>query len=67
VYFGDGTPIDVDDLNGIRAAYDEVTFHFDWRKDDIVLLDNMLYTHGRQPYSGPRKILVGMADVCKRV
>jgi len=61
VYFGDGTSIDVDDLNRIRAAYDEVKFHFDWQKDDIALLDNMLYTHGRQPYSGARKILVGMA------
>jgi hypothetical protein len=67
VYFGDGTPIDVDELNRIRAAYDEVTFHFDWRKDDIILLDNMLYTHGRQPYSGLRKILVGMADLRQRV
>ncbi|RNF83320.1 TauD/TfdA family dioxygenase [Montanilutibacter psychrotolerans] len=63
VYFGDGTPIDVEDLDRIRAAYDEVKFHFDWQKDDIVLLDNMLYTHGRQPYSGARKILVGMAKM----
>ncbi|WKB55585.1 TauD/TfdA family dioxygenase [Eleftheria terrae] len=61
VYFGDGTPIDVADLDQIRAAYDEVKFHFEWQKDDIVLLDNMLYTHGRQPYSGARKVLVGMA------
>ena len=66
VYFGDGTPIDVDDLACIRAAYDEVKFHFDWQKDDIVLLDNMLYTHGRQPYSGARKILVGMAQTYQR-
>jgi alpha-ketoglutarate-dependent taurine dioxygenase len=63
VYFGDGTPIDVEDLNRIRAVYDEVKFHFDWQKDDIVLLDNMLYTHGRQPYSGSRKILVGMGQM----
>jgi alpha-ketoglutarate-dependent taurine dioxygenase len=66
VYFGDGTPIDVEDLNCIRAAYDEVKFHFDWKKDDIILLDNMLYTHGRQPYSGARKILVGMARTHQR-
>jgi alpha-ketoglutarate-dependent taurine dioxygenase len=66
VYFGDGTPIEVDDLNRIRAAYDEVKFHFDWQKDDLVILDNMLFTHGRQPYSGPRTILVGMADMRQR-
>ena len=66
VYFGDGTPIEADDLNCIRAAYDAVKFHFNWRKDDILLLDNMLYTHGRQPYAGARKILVGMANTHKR-
>jgi hypothetical protein len=66
VYFGDGTPIEVDDLDHIRAAYEAVKFHFEWQKDDIVLLDNMLYTHGRQPYTGPRKILVGMANLRQR-
>jgi alpha-ketoglutarate-dependent taurine dioxygenase len=63
VYFGDGTPIDIADLDRIRAVYDEAKFHFDWQKDDVVLLDNMLYTHGRQPYSGSRKILVGMGQM----
>lgn len=63
VYFGDGSPIDVADLDIIRAVYDDVKFHFDWQKDDVVLLDNMLYTHGRQPFSGPRKILVGMGRI----
>jgi alpha-ketoglutarate-dependent taurine dioxygenase len=66
VYFGDGTPIEADDLNHIRAAYDELKFHFDWQQGDVVLLDNMLYTHGRQPYSGDRKILVGMAEMHAR-
>jgi hypothetical protein len=66
VYFGDGTSLDVDDLNRIRTAYDAVKFHFDWQKDDVVLLDNMLYTHGRQPYAGVRQILVGMANMRKR-
>jgi alpha-ketoglutarate-dependent taurine dioxygenase len=61
VYFGDGSPIDIEDLDRIRATYDALKFHFDWQKDDILLLDNMLYTHGRQPFSGERKILVGMA------
>lgn len=66
VYFGDGSPIEVEDLERIRAAYDEVKFHFDWQKDDVVLLDNMLFTHGRQPYSGARKVLVGMAQMRQR-
>jgi hypothetical protein len=28
----------------------------------LLLLDNMLMAHGRAPYSGSRRILVGMAD-----
>jgi len=66
VYYGDGTPIEVEDLDCIRAVYDELKFHFDWLQGDIVLLDNMMYTHGRQPYSGERKILVGMAEMRSR-
>ncbi len=66
VYHGDGTPLEVEDLDCIRAVYDDLKFHFDWLQGDIVLLDNMIYTHGRQPYSGERKILVGMAEMRSR-
>lgn len=60
-YYGDGTPIDPGDLAVIRAAYDTNKIKFKWQKNDLLLLDNMLYHHGREPYAGPRKVLVGMA------
>lgn len=60
-YYGDGQPLEEDVLQVIRDVYASETFHFDWRKNDLMILDNMLYTHGRQPFSGDRKILVGMA------
>lgn len=59
-YFGDGSPIDMADLKCIRDAYEAVTFHFPWREGDLLFLDNMLYSHGRQPYTGERKILAVM-------
>ncbi len=31
-----------------------------------MLLDNMRYTHGRTPYRGERKVLVGMARAHSR-
>lgn len=60
-YYGDGQPLEEDVLQIIRDVYASETFHFDWRKNDLMILDNMLFTHGRQPFSGDRKILVGMA------
>jgi hypothetical protein len=60
-YYGDGTPIDEADLDIIRQVYEETQFSFKWEKNDFLLLDNMLFTHGRKPFTGDRKILVGMA------
>ncbi|MEM6628136.1 MAG: TauD/TfdA family dioxygenase [Bacteroidota bacterium] len=60
-YFGDGSPIDESGLAEIRKIYEETKFSFDWEQNDLLLLDNMLYTHGREPFEGSRKILVGMA------
>lgn len=60
--FGDGTPIDPALLDEIRAAYEQVAIRFDWRQGDILMLDNVLMSHGRDPFVGPRKILVAMAE-----
>lgn len=60
-FFGDGSSIDESDLDIIRALYAESTIRFDWRKHDLMLLDNMLFTHGRESYTGARKIITGMA------
>lgn len=60
-YYGDGSPIEEDVLQQIRAIYEQTKVVFTWEKNDLMLLDNMLFTHGRQPYSGDRKVLVGMA------
>ncbi|MDN5396863.1 MAG: TauD/TfdA family dioxygenase, partial [Chryseobacterium sp.] len=60
-YFGDGSPIDPKVLDVIREVYDKTKISFDWQENDLLLLDNMLYTHGREPFEGKRKVLVGMA------
>ncbi|NQZ11676.1 MAG: TauD/TfdA family dioxygenase [Algicola sp.] len=59
-YYGDGSPLEPEVLEQIKRAYEQVTFKFSWQKHDLLLVDNMLYTHGRKPYSGKRKVLVGM-------
>lgn len=61
-YYGDGTEITLDVLEALRDAYHQETVRFQWEAGDLLVIDNMLVAHGRAPYSGPRKILVGMAQ-----
>jgi len=60
-YYGDGSPIEDAALDAIRDSYSAETIKFPWQPGDVLTLDNMLAAHGRTPYVGPRKILVGMA------
>ncbi len=60
-YYGDGSPIEEEVMEHLRAAYLAEKVLFTWQRSDILLLDNILVAHGREPFSGPRKILVGMA------
>ncbi|MGH9568207.1 MAG: TauD/TfdA family dioxygenase, partial [Candidatus Angelobacter sp.] len=61
-WYGDGSPIETEFLDEIRRVYAEVAVEFDWQHGDVLLLDNMLVAHGRNPYSGARRILVAMAE-----
>ncbi|HEY4455074.1 MAG TPA: TauD/TfdA family dioxygenase [Pseudonocardiaceae bacterium] len=60
-YYGDGSPIDEADLDRIRRIYQEEAIVFPWQDGDITILENMLVSHGRRPFSGPRKLVVSMA------
>lgn len=61
-YYGDGTAIELSVLDDIREIYRQESVVFSWQEGDVLMLDNMLTAHGRRPFSGPRKILVGMAE-----
>ncbi|GAA2898248.1 TauD/TfdA family dioxygenase [Streptosporangium fragile] len=62
VYYGDGEPIADSTLDRVRAAYAEETVREPWQEGDVMLIDNMLVSHGRDPYRGPRRVLVAMTD-----
>ena len=61
-YYGDGTEIEEEVIEEIKEVYERTRITFPWQEGDILLLDNMLMAHGRNPFQGERKILVGMSE-----
>jgi alpha-ketoglutarate-dependent taurine dioxygenase len=59
-YYGDGSPIEDVTMDEIRRVYRQLEVSFAWQKGDIMLLDNLLAAHGRNPFRGERKLLVAM-------
>ena len=64
-FFGDGSEIDEAALDHIRAVYEKEKVSFPWQQGDLLILDNVLKSHGRNPYVGPRRIVVGMGNLSK--
>jgi alpha-ketoglutarate-dependent taurine dioxygenase len=62
-YYGDGAPIEAEVLDHLREAYREEAVMFPWQTGDVLMLENMLVAHSRSPFTGPRKVLVGMSEL----
>jgi alpha-ketoglutarate-dependent taurine dioxygenase len=61
-YFGDGERIPDEVIAHLRDCYRRASRRFDYEREDVLVVDNMLTTHGREPFTGPRRILVSMAE-----
>ena len=62
VYYGDGSAIEQADLDCVCEAYEQEKIVFPWSTGDVLLLDNMLAAHGRNPFTGERKVVLRMAE-----
>jgi alpha-ketoglutarate-dependent taurine dioxygenase len=61
-YYGDGSPIDPADFRSVLDAYESAAIRFPWETGDVLLLDNMLMAHARGPFTGARRVVVGMSE-----
>jgi Probable taurine catabolism dioxygenase len=59
--FGNGDPIDADTVQVINDVYETNTVRQPWQAGDVMLVDNVRTAHSREPFEGPREILVAMA------
>jgi alpha-ketoglutarate-dependent taurine dioxygenase len=63
-FYGDGTPISPAVAQHLRDAYLQEQVTFPWQRGDLLMMDNMMAIHARNPYAGQRQVVVGMAELC---
>jgi Taurine catabolism dioxygenase TauD, TfdA family len=63
VLYGDGEPIEDEVIGLIHEVYDKARVRFPWQRSDVLIVDNFLAAHGREPFGGNRRILVAMSDL----
>jgi alpha-ketoglutarate-dependent taurine dioxygenase len=62
-YYGDGSPIETSVMQEICGVYEKLEVSFPWQRGDVLMLDNMLTAHARNPYQGVRKLCVAMGEM----
>ncbi|MGW5327708.1 TauD/TfdA family dioxygenase [Streptomyces sp. NPDC004014] len=60
--YGDGTPIGEDVVQTLNATYEKHTRREPWQAGDLLLVDNIRTAHSREPFTGERRVVVGMAE-----
>ena len=55
--YGDGSEIDPEVIEHIRATGWKNAVGFPWRKGDVLVLDNLAVQHGRLSFKGDRQIM----------
>jgi alpha-ketoglutarate-dependent taurine dioxygenase len=61
VRFADGKEIADEVIESVLAAIEKVTIAPKWEKNQLLIVDNELSAHGREPFTGDRKVVVAMS------
>jgi alpha-ketoglutarate-dependent taurine dioxygenase len=64
-HFGNGDPIGEDVVQLLNRVYEANTAREPWQAGDLMLVDNVRTAHSREPFEGPREVLVAMADAVR--
>lgn len=62
-HYGDGSLIEDSVMHEICSVYQDLEVAFPWRAGDIMMLDNMLVAHARNPFVGERKLCVALGEM----
>jgi alpha-ketoglutarate-dependent taurine dioxygenase len=63
--FGNGDPIGADVVELLNDVYEANTAREPWQAGDLMLVDNVRTAHSREPFEGPREVLVAMANAVR--
>ncbi len=60
--FGHGEPIGPGIVELLNQTYAAHTLRHHWQAGDVLLVDNIRFAHGREPYEGDREVVAALAD-----
>ncbi|MGW2014444.1 TauD/TfdA family dioxygenase [Streptomyces sp. NPDC001927] len=60
--YGNGDSVAAETVEQINKVYEAHTVRRPWQAGDLMLVDNIRTAHSREPYEGPRQVVVAMAD-----
>lgn len=61
--YGDGGLIDPSIIDEVNHLLESEKTTIKWQQGDLMILDNMLASHGRNPYQGERRILATLTEL----
>ncbi|MEZ4240527.1 MAG: TauD/TfdA family dioxygenase [Myxococcota bacterium] len=61
--FGDGSPIGPEIVAHFREVHERLEVAVPWERDDVLVVDNVLVEHAREPFGGPRDHRVALGDL----
>ncbi|MBM9548541.1 TauD/TfdA family dioxygenase [Leptospira sp. 201903074] len=62
VTYGNGEEITTKEMKSISNLFWKHLVAIPWQTGDVLIIDNFSVSHGRLPFTGPRRILVGWSE-----